>query len=158
MSSSFFRSTKRIVVVLAAAAALTACATPAPAPHASAPQIQAAAASSATPALVTMAPIPNPPEPEIVKAPHSSQTAEHAAKPAPQKQQQAGPLARDPAQAAHLRLAGLEQLNRGAISKAVLLLQKADQLDPNNALIRRDLDRATRISRAVNAKPVNAKP
>jgi len=45
-----------------------------------------------------------------------------------------------------------KQLNRGAIQRAVDLLQQAQRLDPNNQLIRRDLERAVRISRAVTAK------
>ena len=44
------------------------------------------------------------------------------------------PVARaNPAQAAGLRAAGLEQMNRGAIDRAVALLTSASQLDPANA-------------------------
>jgi len=58
----------------------------------------------------------------------------------------------NPARARQLRAAGLEQLNRGAIDRAVALLQQASQLDPANALIRRDLDRSIRIQRTVRAR------
>ena len=58
----------------------------------------------------------------------------------------------NPRRAVQLRAAALEQMNRGAIDRAVFLLQQASRLDPGNTLIRRDLDRAVRISRAVHAK------
>jgi Flp pilus assembly protein TadD len=54
--------------------------------------------------------------------------------------------------ASQLRAQGLEQLNRGAVDRAIALLQQAAQLDPNNALIKRDLDRAVRIGAAVKRK------
>jgi hypothetical protein len=78
-------------------------------------------------------------------------TAEAAAKEEAQKPPAA--LAAEPARAAQLRAAGLEQLNRGAIRRAVALLQQARRLDPNSVLIKRDLDRAIRISRAVASRP-----
>jgi Flp pilus assembly protein TadD len=59
----------------------------------------------------------------------------------------------DPKRAAQLRAAGLEQLNRGAINRAITLLKQANELDPGNTLIKRDLDRALRIARALQAKP-----
>jgi hypothetical protein len=43
----------------------------------------------------------------------------------------------------------LEQLNRGAINSAVLLLAQASELDPQNPLIARDLARARRIQKTV---------
>jgi hypothetical protein len=60
--------------------------------------------------------------------------------------------ATNPRRASQLREAALEQMNRGAIDRAVVLFQQASRLDPGNALIQRDLDRALRISRAVHAK------
>ncbi|MET0293991.1 MAG: LysM domain-containing protein [Phenylobacterium sp.] len=53
--------------------------------------------------------------------------------------------ARNPGQASSLRAQGLDQLNRGAPSRAVSLLQQAAQLDPANPAIQRDLSRAQRI-------------
>ena len=55
--------------------------------------------------------------------------------------------------AARLRSQALEQMNRGAIDDAVGNLKQAAELDPHNALIRRDLDRALRIQSTVQAKP-----
>jgi Tfp pilus assembly protein PilF len=55
----------------------------------------------------------------------------------------------NPQRAAKLRVAGLEQLNRGNIDQAVTLLEQASATDPNDALARRDLDRAIRIKRTV---------
>jgi len=60
--------------------------------------------------------------------------------------------ATNPKRATQLRAAALEQLNRGEIDRAVALFQEASRLDPANSLIRHDLDRALRISRAVHAK------
>lgn len=57
--------------------------------------------------------------------------------------------AADPHRAAQLRAQGLEQMNRGVISRAVALLTQASRLDPSNELIKRDLDRALRIRRTV---------
>lgn len=60
--------------------------------------------------------------------------------------------ANDPRHAAQLRAQGLEAMNRGAIDRAVTLLTGASRLDPANALIKRDLDRAIRIRRTVQGK------
>jgi Tfp pilus assembly protein PilF len=104
-----------------------------------------------------MAPIPNPPESE--NPPPSAPARRSAAKapsskPAPAKPSGEGQAnAVDPAKAAKLRASGLVQLNRGAVDKAVDLLQQALALDPGNALIQRDLERALRIRQAVRAKP-----
>jgi Tfp pilus assembly protein PilF len=57
--------------------------------------------------------------------------------------------ARDPARAAQLRSQGLVQLNRGAPARAAALLRQALSLDPGNALIQKDLDRAERLRRTV---------
>ncbi len=85
-------------------------------------------------------PRPAPPAPAAPATP-----AAPAARPA------AAPRA-DAARAAKLRAAGLEAMNRGAIDGAIALLTQAGRLDPGNALIRRDLDRAIRIRGAVKAK------
>ncbi|MDP3747875.1 MAG: LysM domain-containing protein [Phenylobacterium sp.] len=61
-----------------------------------------------------------------------------AATPAPAGQ-------RNPVRAGQLRGQALEQMNRGAINKAVGLLRQALALDPGNPVIQRDLDRAVRI-------------
>lgn len=83
-------------------------------------------------------------------AAQAGQSAASAPAPAPAKPAaQARPA--DPARAARLRSAGLEQLNRGAVGKAVALLQQASQLDPANGLIQRDLERARRINRTIQA-------
>jgi len=58
-------------------------------------------------------------------------------------------LPRDPARASKLRGAALEHMSGGSIDRAVTLLKQARRLDPDNALIRRDLARATRIQGAV---------
>ncbi len=110
-----------------------------------------------------MAPIPNP-EPKELREPREAPRnhtppVEHAAPPpAPAPAHAVAPLPPAPPQAsnavraARLRAAGLEQMNRGAIDRAVALLQQALALDPGSALIQRDLARAIRISRAVHIK------
>jgi hypothetical protein len=116
------------------------------------------------PAKGQMAPIPNPPEEQKAPPPAPAAPVPHpAVKPAapkparpaarPPGQTPAGPTPADVAQAAKLRASGLEQLNRGAVDKAVALLQQASQLDPNSDLIKRDLERALRISQVVHTKP-----
>jgi hypothetical protein len=55
-----------------------------------------------------------------------------------------------PARIRSLRASALESLNRGQVNRAVGLLRQAAQLDPNNALVKRDLVRAERIQAAVN--------
>ncbi|WP_332768317.1 LysM peptidoglycan-binding domain-containing protein [Phenylobacterium sp.] len=52
---------------------------------------------------------------------------------------------RNPVRAGQLRGQALEEMNRGAINKAVGLLRQALALDPGNPAIQRDLDRAVRI-------------
>jgi len=59
---------------------------------------------------------------------------------------------RNPARAGVLRGQALEQMNRGAIDKAVGLLRQALALDPANAAILRDLDRAVRIQANVRGR------
>ena len=126
---------------------------------------------SVAPDRGVMAPIPNPvapaprpePEPERVARP-PREPARPAQTPAPSPVRSPPPSSpppaaaearpgRDPARARRLRLAGLEQLNRGAVDRAVALLQQAAQLDPDSALVRRDLERARRIGQAVRRRP-----
>ena len=84
------------------------------------------------------APAPSPKLPEIVKpAPSRAAPKEAAA---------------DPAKAAKLRAAGLAALNQGQVARAVVLLHQAATLAPSDALIRRDLDRAQRIRKTVQAR------
>ena len=59
---------------------------------------------------------------------------------------------RNPGQASKLRGTALEHMNGGKIDRAVSLLRQAQQLDPENALIRRDLDRAMRIQSTVRGR------
>ena len=56
----------------------------------------------------------------------------------------------NPQQAARLRSAGLAALNKGQVTSAVGLLAQALSLDPGNAAIQRDLDRARRIQQTVS--------
>lgn len=73
-------------------------------------------------------------------------TAPQPAKPAPSAR------ATNPALAARYRAAGLHALANGAVDKAVGDLSRAAALDPTNPLIKRDLDRAQRIRRTVQAR------
>ncbi|MEO6338601.1 MAG: LysM domain-containing protein [Caulobacteraceae bacterium] len=67
-------------------------------------------------------------------------------KPAP-RPPAAAPAAqgRDPARAGQLRGSALELMSRGVIDRAVVMLEQALKLDPGNALIIRDLERARRL-------------
>lgn len=68
------------------------------------------------------------------------------AKPAAATAATAAPASqRNPVRAGQLRGQALEQMNRGAINKAVGLLRQALAFDPGNPVIQRDLDRAVRI-------------
>lgn len=74
------------------------------------------------------------------------------AKPKPSAEPARAPQAQraaDPRRSAKLRVAGLEQLNRGNIDQAVSLLKQASASDPGDALAKRDLERAIRIKRTV---------
>ncbi len=148
-------ASRRAVAQAAAAAALlglTACA----GAHAP-PAVEPEAAAAAAP-LVTMAPIANPePPPAAHREPAPrARVAEPARHPEPVRPAHApnpniAPAQTlDPASAARLRARGLEELNRGQVAKAVALLSQASRLDPGNAVIRRDLERAERISRVVH--------
>jgi hypothetical protein len=133
---------------LALLAGLAACASAPPAPKPSiTPAAAAAAAAQPKPAAGVMQPIPNP-EPQASPAPHPSRRAEPSPRPAAKPE----PPRRDTARAAQLRAQGLEDLNRGAVDRAIAALQQAKSLDPGNALIQRDLERAQRIGRAVKGK------
>lgn len=85
-----------------------------------------------------------PGEPKVAPAPKPS--APKPAAPAP------AAANKDPARAAVLRKQGLTQLNQGAIDRAVQSLRRAAELDPDNALIKRDLDRAVRIQKTVKSR------
>ncbi len=146
-----------LVATLSIAASLTACATDGktPAPVAKPPKpaapVRPYGAMKPIPNPEAQAPAPASPRPAPVppvRRPSSTlppAPAKPAAKPA-------APAA-NAQRAAQLRAAGLEQLNRGAVDRAVALLRQAQQADPDNALIQRDLDRALRVSQAVRARP-----
>lgn len=72
-------------------------------------------------------------------------------KPAPPPPRPAGPV-RDPGRANALRSTALVQMNNGAIDRAVALLRQAQALDPDNAAIGRDLQRAVRIQGAAGRR------
>jgi Flp pilus assembly protein TadD len=133
--------------VLALTFCLAACASVPKAPRAAAPVVSKPAAAP-TRGYGEMAPIPNPRGNE---APASRPATPRPAPPRATPPRPA-PAAANPARASQLRAQGLEQLNRGAVDRAIALLQQASQLDPSNALIKRDLDRAVRIGEAVKRK------
>jgi hypothetical protein len=58
----------------------------------------------------------------------------------------------DPARAQRLRRAGLERMSAGSIDQAVSLLEGATRLDPGNAAIAADLNRARRIQAVVHRR------
>lgn len=93
-------------------------------------------------------PKPQPvPERQPPKAPQTS--------PAPAKPKPSPPAARptgNPAAAQRARAAGLSALNRGAVAQAIAQLERAQALDPGNAQIQRDLQRARRIAATVKAR------
>ncbi|AQR73839.1 LysM domain-containing protein [Sphingomonas sp. LM7] len=94
-------------------------------------------------------PKPQPAErPPVRPAPSTARPKPAAPTPAPVP---AKPAA-NPAAAQRARSAGLAALNRGAVSQAVGLLQRAHALDPGNAVILRDLQRAQRIAATVRAR------
>jgi hypothetical protein len=85
--------------------------------------------------------------PEAVDRPAPTPAKSTSAPPA----KSAAPVT-DPNRAAQLRAQGLEAMNRGAIARAVMLLDQASRLDPSNALIKRDLNRAIRIKHTVQGQ------
>lgn len=140
----------RSSVVLALSLSLTACASGPLGPR-----------GPRAPAPVVSKPKPAPPRGVMAPVPNRGGAGATAPRPAPPQRPagQASPPrptpprpATDPARAAQLRAQGLEQLNRGAVDRAISLLRQAAQLDPSNARIKRDLDRAVRIGAAVKRK------
>lgn len=94
-------------------------------------------------------PAPSRPRPEPTPAPAPPP------KPAPSATAPAlppAPRTADPRRAAQLRSAGLTALNREQVGNAVRLFGQALRLDPGNALIERDLDRARRLQATVRAR------
>lgn len=88
-----------------------------------------------------------PPPPKPVEKP----SPPPAASPPPPPPPPAPPaVRRDPARAKRLRIAGLAAMNRGAIDRAVQLLQAAQTADPDNVLVTHDLERARRIQATVH--------
>lgn len=63
------------------------------------------------------------------------------------------PAKSDPIAARQSRAAGLVALNAGQLDRAVTLLRRAAQLDPDDPLIQRDLARAQRVAETVRARP-----
>lgn len=148
------RSPMLPLALLAATLALSACAS---GPAAVTP----GAATDPARGYGEMAPIPNPdgsspataPRPAAPRPSPQAPAANKPAAPRPAAPAAAAKPVANAARAAQLRAQGLEQLNRGAIDRAVALLSQASQLNPGNALIQRDLARAVRIRGAVRAKP-----
>ena len=97
--------------------------------------------------------IPGKAKPAPAAAPRE-EAAKHSAPVTTAKAAPPQPLvkAHDPARASRLRGAALTQLSRGAINRAIGLLRQALDCDPDNVLVRRDLDRALRIRSTVNAR------
>ncbi|TGX50170.1 LysM domain-containing protein [Sphingomonas gei] len=101
----------------------------------------------------------SPPRPKPQPAPErpsrpapAAATRPKPAAPAPVPAAPATKPAANPAAAQRARSAGLAALNRGAVQQAVGLLQRAHALDPGNAVIFRDLQRAQRIAATVRAR------
>jgi hypothetical protein len=89
---------------------------------------------------------------QVLRIPGTRRKAQAASRPAAPAQASAPVHPRDPARASRLRGAALQHLNGGKVDRAVALLREARDLDPDNALIRRDLDRAVRIQGSVRAR------
>lgn len=87
------------------------------------------------------------PEPRSTPARPAPPPAPETAAPAPRPAQRG-----NPAQASRLRGQGLAALNSGAVNRAVALLRQALSLDPGNAAIRNDLNRALRIQSTVRSR------
>jgi pyruvate/2-oxoglutarate dehydrogenase complex dihydrolipoamide acyltransferase (E2) component len=101
------------------------------------------------------APRSEPSRPERQAAPQSAPAPRAKAAPAPRAAEAAAPAAQqrvDAAAAQRARSAGLAALNEGQPARAVGLLSRAAALDPGNAAIARDLQRAQRISATVQAR------
>lgn len=75
--------------------------------------------------------------------------------PAPVQASSSAPNAGPPAangRANQMRLQGLQHLNAGQVDRAVVLLRQAQALEPANAAIQRDLDRAVRLQASLRAR------
>jgi hypothetical protein len=97
---------------------------------------------------------PRPPSSRPWSSPTTSSPS-HRPSPAPAQAPSVAPPQASvvpPVRIRSLRASALESLNRGQVNRAVGLLRQAAQLDPNNALVKRDLARAERIQAAVNRK------
>lgn len=143
-----FRSSAALALTLV----LAACASAPKAPRArpSAP-VAVKAPPAPTRGYGEMAPIPNPQGEDAAAARPAAPQRPAGQPPRATPPRPAAPAA-NLVRASQLRAQGLEQLNRGAVDRAIALLQQASQLDPGNALIKRDLDRAVRIGAAVKRK------
>ncbi|MEH6678158.1 hypothetical protein [Phenylobacterium sp.] len=142
------RPGRTLAVAAILSAALAGCATAPTEPATSAPQ-------PAGRAWGEMKPIPNPTGAQPASPPEAAAPAQapRRAAPTPAAPAPAPAPAKpsvDKARAGQLRAQGLVELNRGEVQKAVSLLRQAQQLDPDNALIARDLQRAVRIQSAVS--------
>lgn len=142
----FHRPSVVLVLTLILAACAAAPRTPR-APRAAAPVVVKPQPAPAR-APGEMAPIPNP-QGAATARPAAPRPAGRPARATPPRP---AASAANLVRASQLRAQGLEQLNRGAVDRAIALLQQASQLDPGNALIKRDLDRALRIGAAVKRK------
>lgn len=84
----------------------------------------------------------------VIRAKPDATTAVKAATPAAAAERSATPRV-DTAGANRLRRAGLDEMARGSIDKAVPLLERALALDPGNATIQADLAQARKVQKAV---------
>jgi hypothetical protein len=111
------------------------------------PQSLAAGSTIRIPGKLRVETPPPPPKPieKPAEKPAEKPVAERPPAPPPAP-------ARDPARAARLRAAGLAAMNKGAIDRAVWTLKTAQQADPANPLIARDLDRARKIQATVRKR------
>jgi hypothetical protein len=112
------------------------------------PRALAAGATIRIPGKLRVETPPSPPKPVEKPAEKPAEKPVAAPTPAPS----AAAPAHNPARATKLRAAGLAAMNKGAIDRAVLLLRQAQQADPANPLIARDLDRARKIQATVHRR------
>ena len=113
------------------------------------PRALAAGATIRIPGKLRVETPPSPPKPVEKPAEKPAEKPVAAPTPAPS----AAAPAHNPARATKLRAAGLAAMNKGAIDRAVLLLRQAQQADPANPLIARDLDRARKIQATASFPP-----
>jgi hypothetical protein len=97
---------------------------------------------------------PRPPAPRPEPRKDTPAPAPSTPKPKPSAPKPAAPTQPigNPSAARQARAAGLAALNQGKVAQAVALLRRAASLDPGNALIQRDLQRAQRIAATVRAR------